>query len=177
MMSFSSRQILATLTCFAFVLLARSNTLGSPGDPGTQALLQECMSDNTTRYTEYGGKPGFGFGECPFLINCVLMGSNEENKAGMSAGAAIAALIPTMLALIGMLQSFSFSGAPKTLHPPASVFQVSIMKLTPCFPNPHRRRTPGDSPSHIRLALACSRNIPIRHRPAQQPLLPTSTPS
>ena len=74
--------------------------LCSPGDYETQAVLQQCLN-NATVYENYHSRPSFGFGKCPELVNCVLGGSTEASKAGMSAGAGIAALIPTMLALIG----------------------------------------------------------------------------
>lgn len=101
MLSLFSLQALVLATYLFFMIrTSHANTLGSPVDWPTQAIYQECMND-AMLYNEFGGNPGFGFGQCPGLINCVLANSSEASKAGMSAGSNIAALIPTMLALIG----------------------------------------------------------------------------
>ena len=102
MITLSSFQQSVLLTNLFFITgISIAKTLGSPTDHETKAVLEQCLN-NATLYSNYGdGTPGFGFGQCPHLIECVLSSSSEANKAGMSAGASIAALIPTMLALIG----------------------------------------------------------------------------
>ncbi len=69
-------------------------------DYETQAILQQSFN-KATLSDDYQSAPGFGFGNCPQRINCVLNSSTEANKAGLSAGVSIVAVISTMLALIG----------------------------------------------------------------------------
>lgn len=113
MFSFSSTsQVLVPLAIVVFSFTKTSlaiSTLGSPSDYETQTILQQCLN-NATISDNYDPAPGFGWGKCPQLINCILSGSTEGNKAGMSAGAGIAALIPTMLALIGEPSCLLFLG-------------------------------------------------------------------
>ncbi len=98
---------LPVIVClFHIIQLSHGATLGSPNDSAMQAFVQACLTDST-RFDEYGGAPGFGFGQCPWMINCMLLNMTEANKAGMSAGTSIAALIPTMLALMGRFLRFN----------------------------------------------------------------------
>lgn len=99
--SSSTPQVLVPIATVLFLIgTSLADTLASPGDSETQAVLQQCLN-NRTLSDSFDPAPGFGFGRCPQLINCVLSSSSGASKAGFSAGASIAALIPTMLALIG----------------------------------------------------------------------------
>ncbi|KAK0499547.1 hypothetical protein EDD18DRAFT_855383 [Armillaria luteobubalina] len=43
----------------------------------------------------------YGTGRCPYLIDCILESITSAQSAGLSAGAGISALLPTVLALVG----------------------------------------------------------------------------
>ncbi|KAI9876281.1 MAG: hypothetical protein M1830_006880 [Pleopsidium flavum] len=101
MLTLFSLQTLVLVSYFFFMTrTSHASTLGSPTDPVIQGLLDQCLN-NETIYNAFSVAPGFEFGRCPHLIDCIMTSSSEAAKAGMSAGSNIAALIPTMLALIG----------------------------------------------------------------------------
>jgi hypothetical protein len=56
----------------------------------------------------HGDDPSvFEFRNCSILITCVYENFTEAMKAGLSSGTSIAALLPTILALIGKPDHFS----------------------------------------------------------------------
>ncbi|KAI9750653.1 MAG: hypothetical protein M1815_001688 [Lichina confinis] len=90
------------IACFYFAKASFGESVGSPLDPVTQKVVRRCLNTPEDAVEKYGGPPGFGFGRCPNLIECVLVESSEATKAGMAAGTSIAALIPTILVLVGL---------------------------------------------------------------------------
>ncbi|KAI9756644.1 MAG: hypothetical protein M1815_003185 [Lichina confinis] len=89
------------IACFYFSKASFGEIVGSPLDSVTQKVVRRCLNTPEDAVEKYGGPPGFGFGRCPKLIECVLSESSEATKAGMAAGTSIAALIPTILVLVG----------------------------------------------------------------------------
>ncbi|KAK0230249.1 hypothetical protein IW262DRAFT_1291406 [Armillaria fumosa] len=53
----------------------------------------ECFASNSPL--------SYAAGRCPDLINCILDSTTSAQSAGLSAGASISALLPTVLALVG----------------------------------------------------------------------------
>ena len=92
------------IACFYFSKASFGEIVGSPLDSVTQKVVRRCLNTPEDAVEKYGGPPGFGFGRCPKLIECVLSESSEATKAGMAAGTSIAALIPTILVLVGVLR-------------------------------------------------------------------------
>jgi len=67
-------------------------TIGPANDPKFAVPAKACGSDNPEN---------FMFGACSVLISCVLNGlNNEASKASLSTGTSIAALLPTILAIV-----------------------------------------------------------------------------
>lgn len=56
---------------------------------------------NATKLCNSQGPKDFQFGTCSILIDCVYDNLTEAYKASLSAGTSIAALLPTILSLIG----------------------------------------------------------------------------
>ena len=80
-------------------------TLGNPADRSTVHALDQCLHNTsiTDSYLQdFGVVPGFQAGRCPALVDCMLSNLREVDKAGMAAAVSIAALIPTVLAFVGM---------------------------------------------------------------------------
>ena len=73
---------------------AVGRTIGALSDGKTQAVVAQCG----------GAKPdAFVAGNCPNLINCLYEHLEAATTAGFQSGGNIAALVPTILALIGAL--------------------------------------------------------------------------
>jgi hypothetical protein len=67
-------------------------TIGPVNDPRFAISAKACGSDN---------RENFMFGACSVLIYRVLNGlNNEALKASLSTGTSIAALVPTILAMV-----------------------------------------------------------------------------
>jgi len=68
-------------------------TIGPVNDPRFAIPAKACGSDNPEN---------FKFDAWSVLISCVLNGlNNEDLKASLSTGTSIAALLPTILAIVG----------------------------------------------------------------------------
>lgn len=89
-----------SLTSFMVLLLfilptqAINRTVGPPHDPHFVNATNSCNGSDPAN---------FRFDECSKLISCVYEHLHEGFKASMSCGASIAALLPTILVLIGEL--------------------------------------------------------------------------
>jgi len=144
----SKPQVLMSITTGFFLIgTSLADMLATLGDSGTQVILQQCLN-NATLSDNFHPTPGFGFGKCPQLINCVLSSSDEAAKAGYSAGASIAALIPTMLALIGEF--------------PRSLAGISSVLISTPFQS--RRRSFRARPPSLHLPSPWPRNVPLQRR-------------
>src|SRR4051812_41611896 len=66
------------------------------GDGRAQDTVQACLSQSNST-----SPIGFGYGECGSLTRCVMNNLPADLSAGMQAGANIASLVPTILALVG----------------------------------------------------------------------------
>jgi len=71
---------------------AFKRTVGPPDDPRFEQASKVCNGSDPA---------SFKFGTCSVLISCVFNNLSEALKASLSSGTSIAALLPTILALIG----------------------------------------------------------------------------
>ena len=86
--------LLESLILSLFILPAQAinRTIGPPGDHHWSLVIQKCNGTNPDR---------FQFGTCSLLIDCVYEHLGEALKASLASGSGIAALLPTILVLIG----------------------------------------------------------------------------
>jgi hypothetical protein len=84
-------KFLLLLGALAITSQAMTRYIGDPDDGRTQNISQHC-----------GGfdQMNFATGRCPALMSCVLDDLPSDTAAGFQSGGAIAALLPTTLALI-----------------------------------------------------------------------------
>lgn len=73
-------------------------------DPIIKSTVDACFALPNLTYND--GILGYGAGHCPNLINCVMDNLSAADSAGLSAGASIACLLPTILALVGEWKLF-----------------------------------------------------------------------
>ena len=90
-------------SALAFLLLAHSanafqRAIGAK-DARIGRAVKLCVAGGDPNYV--GVPLGYGGGVCPNLIDCIMDNLNAADQAGLSAGASIAALLPTVLALAG----------------------------------------------------------------------------
>lgn len=83
-----------------------------------------------------GEEIGYGHGKCPNLINCVYSALAAADQAGLSAGTAIASLLPTILALIGEYDSFLHPFLSMLLTPNSGAGPLELVQLA--FASPIR---------------------------------------
>lgn len=82
---------LLCLAIFATPSQAMTRYIGDPTDSRTQNISQTCGGFDQVNFTA---------GRCPSLMRCVLDALPSDTAAGYQSGGAIAALLPTILALI-----------------------------------------------------------------------------
>ena len=96
---------LSTLLSFRSVLvssllipptLGLRRTVGPPNDPRFMTASKACDGSDRNE---------FEHGVCSLLITCIYEKLNEDVKASLSSGTNIVSLLPTILVLIGMLNS------------------------------------------------------------------------
>lgn len=85
---------LGIIACFILHVnaIGLDRSVGRPGDPVFANAVKKCNATLPSNYQ---------FGACSRLIDCVFDNTSEAAKAGLASGTSIAALLPTILALIG----------------------------------------------------------------------------
>lgn len=74
---------------------ALERTIGDPNDSSLQSVVSNCLTTTPNS--------GFTYDKCTFLVRCVLDNVVSEIAAGFQSGSNIASLVPTTLALIGIV--------------------------------------------------------------------------
>jgi hypothetical protein len=94
--------IVLIIVCHESALVeAVHRTIGPANDPRFIAVSKICNASDPENWK---------FGQCSLMINCVYNNLAQALLASLGAGANIAALIPTILALIGMYVNCELKG-------------------------------------------------------------------
>lgn len=115
----------AILTLLVIPAQAIKRTVGPADDPRFQNASRACNGSDPK---------SFEFGTCSILISCVYENLSEALKSSLGSGTSIAALLPTILALIGEYNSSLYPLYRFFSISTISILKVSRMKLVfPCL--------------------------------------------
>jgi hypothetical protein len=91
---FHRHSVLSGLILYSLPVHAVQRMTGVSSDTETRETVQKCFQESNSTYSI-----GFGYGQCPNLIACVMSNLPADISAGMQAGGNIASLVLTIPAL------------------------------------------------------------------------------